>query len=38
MVAADGILSEVAWASAIEAARLAIQAVGAEASRLERVA
>jgi hypothetical protein len=38
MVAADGMLSEVAWASAVEAARLAIHAVGARASGLERVA
>jgi phytoene dehydrogenase-like protein len=38
MVAADGMLSEVAWASAVEAARLAIEAVEAEASGLERVA
>ena len=38
MVAADGMLSEVAWASAIEAARLAVEALPAGASKLQRVA
>jgi phytoene dehydrogenase-like protein len=38
MVAAPGLLSEVAWASAVEASRLALEASGAAAPALRRVA
>jgi phytoene dehydrogenase-like protein len=38
MVAAPGLLAEVAWASAVEAGRLALQAVAASAPRLRKVA
>jgi phytoene dehydrogenase-like protein len=38
MVAAPGLLSEVSWASAIEASRLALEAVAVEQPRLRRVA
>ena len=38
MVAAPGLLSEVSWASAIEAARLALEVVGAARPRLRKVA
>jgi hypothetical protein len=38
MVAAPGLLSEVSWASAIEAARLALAATGARRARLRKVA
>lgn len=38
MVAAPGLLSEVAWASGVEAARLAIAAVGAQRAPLRSVA
>jgi phytoene dehydrogenase-like protein len=38
MVAAPGLLSEVSWASAVEASRLALELVGAERPRLREVA
>jgi hypothetical protein len=38
MVAAPGLLSEVAWASAIEASRLALQSAGAARPQLREVA
>jgi phytoene dehydrogenase-like protein len=38
MVAAPGLLSEVAWASAVEAARLALEAAGTGRRALKRVA
>ncbi|HEV3071403.1 MAG TPA: FAD-dependent oxidoreductase [Solirubrobacteraceae bacterium] len=38
MVAAPGLLSEVSWASAIEAARLALEVAGATRPRLRKVA
>jgi phytoene dehydrogenase-like protein len=38
MVAAPGLLSEVSWASALEASRLALELVGAERPRLREVA
>lgn len=38
MVAAPGLLSEVSWASAIEAGRLALAAAGAQRGELRRVA
>jgi phytoene dehydrogenase-like protein len=38
MVAAPGLLSEVSWASAIEASRLALEAAGAARPRLRKVA
>lgn len=38
MVAAPGLLSEVAWASGVEAAQLALEAAGAARSELRRVA
>ncbi len=38
MVAAPGLLSEVSWASAVEASRLALQAAGAARPRLREVA
>ncbi|HEX3609240.1 MAG TPA: NAD(P)-binding protein [Solirubrobacterales bacterium] len=38
MVAAPGLLSEVAWASAVEASRLALAAAGSERPELRRVA
>jgi hypothetical protein len=38
MVAAPGLLSEVAWASAVEASRLALGASGAARPALRRVA
>jgi hypothetical protein len=38
MVAAPGLLSEVSWASAIEASRLALEAVAVGRPRLRRVA
>jgi phytoene dehydrogenase-like protein len=38
MVAAPGLLSEVSWASAIEASRLALESAGAVRPRLRKVA
>jgi phytoene dehydrogenase-like protein len=38
MVAASGLLSEVSWASAVEASRLALEAVGSGRAALKRVA
>ena len=38
MVAAPGLLSEVSWASAIEASRLALQSTGTAHPRLHKVA
>ncbi len=38
MVAAPGLLAEVAWASAIEAGRLALEAIGTSRPRLRKVA
>jgi phytoene dehydrogenase-like protein len=38
MVAADGMLAEVSWASAVEASRLALQALGNTRPRLREVA
>ena len=38
MVAAPGLLSEVAWASGVEAGRLALEAAGAQRGELRRVA
>jgi hypothetical protein len=38
MVAADGMLAEVSWASAIEASRLALQALSTTRPRLREVA
>jgi phytoene dehydrogenase-like protein len=38
MVAADGMLAEVSWASAVEAARLALKALGGARPRLREVA
>jgi phytoene dehydrogenase-like protein len=38
MVAAPGLLSEVSWASAVEASRLALEAAGAARPRLRKVA
>ena len=38
MVAAPGLLSEVSWASAIEASRLALEAARASRPRLRKVA
>jgi hypothetical protein len=38
MVAAPGLLSEVSWASAVEAGRLALEAIGAKTPELRSVA
>ncbi len=38
MVAAEGMLAEVSWASAVEAARLALKALDATRPRLRKVA
>ena len=38
MVAADGLLAEVSWASALEASRLALQALNTMRPRLRNVA
>jgi hypothetical protein len=38
MVAAPGLLSEVSWASGVEASRLALEAIGAGQAELRRVA